>query len=292
MPEVNLIDRSYNRDHSGHQTLCLQTDRSGLSFTVYDEKNRDFVVFRRYKFENVVITGDHIRQIIAVLDRDELLNLPFHSVRFLAYSQQSTLVPADYFDSERLEDYVQFNLGSETEGEYFTNHIHPADVYNVFVLPRALVSLVTLHFKKIDISSQATPFIWNATRNGVDMQQAGIHIGLNADFFDLAALGEGKLLLYNTFQYVSETDLLYYVVYVCKQLNLNMSELPLLLSGELSSRMAYFETLKAYFPETRYVNTSGNFQVATALLPVVSQKYLNLFNLRGCALSEEHIKAE
>ena len=55
---------------------------------------------------------------------------------------------------------------------------------------------------------------------------------------------------------------------------------------------SYLETLKAYFPGTRYFDTNGIFQAASALIPVVSHKYLNLFNLRGCALSEEHTKAE
>lgn len=289
MPEVNLVDRSFNRDHSGSHTLSLQTDRSGLVFSIFDDRRGDFVAFRRYKFDNVVITGDLIRQIIAVLDKDELLNLSYHSVHFMAYSQQSTLVPTHYFDPSRLSDYMEFNLGSETEGEYFTNIIHHLDTYSVFVLPKALVSLITLHFKKVEIASQATPFIWNATRGA--MNHPMIHIGLNTDFFDLVVVGEGKLLLYNTFQYVSETDLLYYVMYVCKQLSMNPSDIPLILSGELSSRLAYLETLKAYFPGTRYHNAAGIAPFASALLPVVSYKYLNLFNLRACALSEENIKA-
>lgn len=291
MPEVNLVDRSFNKDHTSNYTLSLQTDRGGLTFAIYDEKHGDYIGFRRYKFDNVVITGDLIRQIIAVLDKDELLNLPYHTVHFMSYNQQSTLVPANYYDPARLADYVQFNLGNEAEGEFFTNIIHHLNAYNVFVLPKALVSLITLHFKKLEISTQATPFIWNATRGEKAMVDTEVYVGLNVDFFDLAVVGEGKLLLYNTFQYVSETDLLYYVLYVCKQLALHASDIPLVLSGELSSRLVYLETLKTYFPNTRYHNAEGTSPLSSALLPVITYKYLNLFNLRACALSEETIKA-
>jgi hypothetical protein len=238
----------------------------------------------------VLIPGDLIRNIIAVLNKDELLNLPYHSVHFMSYNQHATLVPADYFDPGGLDKYLKFNLGSETEGEHFSNIIQHLNAYSVFVLPKSLVSIITMHFKKLEISTQATPFIWYATKFD-SMSNPAVYVGLNAEFFDLLVVGEGKLLLYNTFQYVSETDLLYYVMYVCKQLTLNVTEIPLILSGELSSRMVYYETLKTYIPNTRHQNVVGIPTMSSVLQTVVSYKYLNLFNLRACALLEENIKA-
>ncbi len=90
------------------------------------------------------------------------------------------------------------------------------------------------------------------------LDQYTIYVGLNADFFDIAVTGNGKLLLYNTFQYVNETDLLYYVLYVCRQLSLTSQDIPLKLSGELSSRLVYFETLKQYFPAIDYDEACGS----------------------------------
>jgi len=117
-------------------------------------------------------------------------------------------------------------------------------------------------------------------------------VGLNADFFDVAVTGNGKLLLYNTFQYVNETDLLYYVLYVCKQLSLKTNDLPLILSGEMSSRLVYSEILKQYLPDTASDTAAGLPAISNGLSPALTYKYLNLFNLQACALSVESIKAE
>ena len=94
-----------------------------------------------------------------------------------------------------------------------------------------------------------------------------MYVGLNADFFDVAVTGEGKLLLYNTFQYVNETDLLYYVLYVCKQLSLKTNDLPLILSGEMSSRLVYSEMLKQYLPSTDHDAAAGLPPVSTRTIP-------------------------
>jgi hypothetical protein len=292
MPELSFVDRSFEKDHSEDYHLSIQTDKNGLAYCVRNGKQKEIIVFKKYKFEHVYLDSDLAGQVIAVLDKDDILNLAFHSVHFMGYTQQSTLVPAAYFNPDGLASYIEFNLGGTSDGELFSNNIRSLDNYNVFALSRALVSLITLHFKKVEFSSQASPFLWNLSHQPGSLDKPIMHLGLNADFFDVAVTGNGKLLLYNTFQYVNETDLLYYVLYVCKQLSLKTNDLPLILSGESSSKLVYAETLKQYLPDTEHDATTGLAPISPALSQAVAYKYLNLFNLQSCASSVETIKAE
>jgi hypothetical protein len=292
MPELNFVDRSFNKDHSVNYHLSIQADRNGLAYCIRNNRHREFIVFRKYKFDHVYLESDLAGHVISVLDRDEILHLPFLDVHFMGYTQQNTLVPASYFSSDHLTDYMDFNSGGASDGELFSNHLRVLDTYNVFTLSRALVTLITLHFKKVEFSSQASPFLWNVSNQSGSLNNTAMYVGLNADFFDVAVTGSGKLLLYNTFQYVNETDLLYYVLYVCKQLSLKTNDLPLILSGEMSSRLVYSEMLKQYLPATDHDATVGLPPVSTGLSTAITYKYLNLFNLQACALSVESIKAE
>ena len=292
MPEINLIDRSFNKDSTLNYSLSLQADRNGLAYCIFDNRHKDFIVFRKYRFEHVYMTSDLVRQIIAVLDKDELLKLSYHAVHFLGYSQQSTLVPSEYFNSANLSDYLEFNIVGGSDGELISNLIMPLDTYNVFSLPRPLVTLLTLHFKRVEFSNQSTPFLWYLSHSLETRKKPSVYVGLNADFFDIAVVSEGKLMLYNTFQYVNETDLLYYVLFVCKQLHLNMQDVLLVLSGESGSRLIYHDTLKQYIPSVHYNDAARLQPVSSALLPVVKYKYLNLLYLNTCVLLAENIRAE
>jgi hypothetical protein len=238
------------------------------------------------------MTSDLVRQVIGVLDKDDLLKLSYQAVHFLGYSQQSTLVPSAYFNSANLGDYLEFNMIGGSDGELFSNLIMPLDTYNVFSLPRPLVTLLTLHFKKVEFSNQSTPFLWYLSNDLESQKKAIVRISLNADFFDMAVISEGRLMLYNTFQYVNETDLLYYVLFVCKQLRLNLEEVSLVLSGESGSRLIYHDTLRQYIPAVRHSDGSRLQPLSSALLPVVKYKYLNLLYLNHCVLLAEPIKAE
>jgi hypothetical protein len=292
MPELSLIDRSFNRDNTGNYLLSLQADQNGLTYSVSEARRKEFVMFRRYRFEHVYMTSDLVRQIISVLDRDDILKLPFHSVRFLGYTQQSTLVPAPAFNPAGLADYLDFNTAGGIDGELFSNLIGPLNAWNVFALPRTLVSLITLHFKKVEFSNQTTPFLWCLSHSGDALFKPMVYMSLNADFFDIAVTGEDKLRLYNTFQYMNETDLLYYVLYVCKQLQLSTLEIPLILSGEMSNRMDYYNTLKQYVPSVRYLSSNDLYPLTPGLQTLVTHKFMNLLYLNNCVLSAENIKAE
>ena len=201
-------------------------------------------------------------------------------------------MPASYFSPDHLIDYMDFNASGASDGELFSNNIRVLDTFVVFSLSRTLVSLITLHFKKVEFSCQASSFLWNVSNHSDSLNHTAMYVGLNADFFDVAVTGNGKLLLYNTFQYVNETDLLYYVLYVCKQLSLKTNDLPLILSGEMSSRLVYSEMLKQYLPNTDHDIAAELPPVPAGLSPALTYKYLNLFNLQACALSVESIKAE
>ena len=292
MPEINLIDRTFNKENTVTCNLSIQADRNGLTYCIFDNKHKVFVGFRKYRFEHVYMTSDFVRQVIAVLDKDELLKLPYHTVHFLGYSQQCTLVPSEYFNSASLSDYLEFNIIGGSDGELISNLIMPLDTYNVFSLPRPLVTLLTLHFKRVEFSNQSTPFLWYLSHTLESLKKPSVHVGLNADFFDIAVVSDGKLMLYNTFQYVNETDLLYYVLFVCKQLHLSMQEVSLVLSGESGSRLSYHDTLKQYIPSVHYSDAVRLQPLSSALMPVVKYKYLNLLYLNTCVLLAENIKAE
>jgi hypothetical protein len=292
MHDINFTDRSFSKDFSGTYDISIQANQSGLSYCIFDNSAGNYVLFLKHRFEHVHLTEDLTEKISEVLKNDDILNLIFHSVRFLGYTQQSTLVPASYFDRNKMLDYLAFNHAGEVDHELFGSLITPPGIYNIFALQRDLVSQITLHFKKVEFLNQTAPFIRHIAIEQDAFSKHAIHIGLNTGFFDLACTGDGKLKLYNTFQYANESDLLYYVLYVYKQFGLDTQKVPLYISGERSSKLSYYEILRQYIPATNYAVVRGISSLAPGLNQLNTVKFLNLLNLQTCALSAEHTGAE
>lgn len=292
MHEINLVDRSFDQDAAGPCSISLQANQSGLTYCITDETVNNFVLFRKHRFEHVYLSGDLIEKTAEILDQESLFDLPFQSVRFIGYTQQSTLVPEAYYDRRKMKDYLAFNCAGELDAELFSNHLRLPGMYNIFALPEELISLIARFFKKVEFMNQTTPFLRHITCKENALEQDSVYVGLNAGFFDIAATGQGKLKLYNTFQYASEQDLLYYVIFIYNQMKFEPLQVPLFLSGELSSRLTYYEILKQYIPGTQYDNISGIPSLAPGLRSLTPYRFLNLLNLQMCASSEENTAEE
>jgi hypothetical protein len=245
-------------------------------------------LFRKHRFDHVYLIGDLVEKIAEVLDQETLVYLPFKSVKFLGYTQQSTLVPDAFFDRQKMHDYLAFNHAGEIDQELFNNYINPPGIHNIFALPGELILIISRYFKKVEFMNQATPFLRHIANQKDAFEKTAVYIGLNAGFFDIACVGDGKLKLYNTFQYSNENDLLYFVIFVCTKLSFDIMQVPLFLSGELSSKLVYYEILKQYIPETRYDELVGVPSLAPGLKSLNTVRFLDLLNLQMCVSSAEH----
>lgn len=291
MHELNYIDKSFDRESSGNYEISLQVNQNGFAYCIFDPASSRFIAFRKHQFENVVLTSDLIRKTQNVLDHDDILSLKYHRVRFLGFTQQTTLVPESFFDRDQMKEYLQFTVGNQTDYALFNNYIEPSGIYNVFALPESLVSLFTLHFKKVEFLNQTTPFLRHVAGQPSAFETPAVFLGLNPGFFDIACVGNGKLILYNTFQYTNESDLLYYTLFVLKQAAFSPDKISFRLSGEFSTRISYFEIIRQYIPEARMDEPICQPSLSHELKMLPVPRFLNLLNLQMCASSADYTKA-
>lgn len=288
MHEINYIDKSFNPELSGTYNLCLQVNYKGLTYAVYDEQQQLYLMFRKHRFNQVYLVSDLEEAINHAFRSDETLGCTFRGVRFIGYTRQTTLVPDCYFENEKMHDYLSFNHAGDIDHELFNNVLPQQNLRNIFALPPELISTVMRHFKKVEFMSQTTTFLRHAFCKTNNHAQPALHIGLNPEFFDIAYIKDDALQLYNTFQYTGENDLLYYLLFVCKQLGIDTAATPLYLSGEYIAKLTYFETLKRYVPLTSYAAVSGIPLLAHGLRQLNPVRFVNLLNIQLCASSEEN----
>jgi hypothetical protein len=293
MIEDNFTDRSFNKDSSKSYNLSIQVNRGGMTYAIFDHSSGQCIHVKKDRFDKVWLDKDIVEKTSEILESDELLSLEFHTVKVIGYTQLSTLVPAVFFDKNRQEDYLTFNTGSTVDHDVYYNHIlSPLDAYNVFALPSDLTALFSVHFDKVGFLSQTAPFLNHIVFGPDSLDRDAVYVGLHPDFFDLAVAGKGQLRLYNTFQYASEHDLLYYIAYAYRQTGFEPGIVPLYLSGERSSRILYKETLKQLIVNLKENQVTDLPALAPGLKQLQTVRYINLLKSNTCGSSVEHSKAE
>jgi len=282
MHELSLVDYTFEKERSNQYHLSIQSGLNGFSFCIFDNLQQKHIVFRRYVFDTNQLIENYLTQLDEIFKNDDLLKLHFASAAFLYLTQKSTLIPEIYFNKNELKSYFEFNQSIDMLDELHFNYLPSVNAYNVFALHSYIISAVSNQVKGIRFYHQALPFIEKVLQLNAGFNKKVLTISLNYNFFDLTVTSGNKLLLYNTFQYAGKEDLIYFILFICKQFNMNPDDTDLFLSGELADMMLYYDAIREYIPGVKHISNSG-LNLASSLNRIKEYKYLTLFNLSYCA---------
>jgi hypothetical protein len=281
MNELSLIDNTFRKEHTSACHLSIQADLYGFSFCIFDHQQKKHIVFRKYFLETHRLLENFVQRMEELLKTDDLLMLPYASSVFLFLSQKSTLIPDNYFNQNTLRSYLEFNHELDVLDEIHYNYLPSVDAYNVFALHTNIASAISNHFKGVRFFHQAMPFIEKVSEYSDNRQKQIMAVNINHHFIDVAVSSSGRLKLYNTFQYKEPADLLYFILYICNQFEMDPLHLDLTLSGELSDMMSYRDVVREYIPGVQTLKTTDTY-LAEGLAKVKESNYLTLFNLIHC----------
>jgi len=122
--------------------------------------------------------------------------------------------------------------------------------------------------------NQATPLLTYALNHIKEMDSNFIYLQLNKDFFDIVIIQDHKLTLYNSFLYVNSTDLLYFILYACKQLKVDTKTTAFVITGEHAQNESLIKELKIYIPKLYPVGKLVSLPLNKLLKPELRQRFL------------------
>jgi len=281
MPEADLVKKNITAQQLKNSFLSIQASLNGLSFSVMDTNRLMVIAYRKYRFENTRLIDELTEKIQDLLNKDSLLNNNYQQVGFIYLSQKSTLIPSAYFDENSLRKYFEFNHTLNELDEIHYNYIYAIDAYNVFTIPNYVANEVYNKYKNISFYHQATPLINGIYTREKSNKETEIYINLNEGFFDIAVINSGKLNLYNSFSCQNENDILYFIMYVVKQLKIDPDNAILCLSG-IHADDKHIITFRKFLPTITSNSPNAKFIYAKALADIPKNTFTNLINLYSC----------
>jgi hypothetical protein len=278
MPEIDIIDHSLIKN-TDDKELSVQIDMSGFSFCVCSAINNNILAFRSYRFSDAVLLEDVLNQTESILEQDSLLKLPFKKTRFLYINRKSTLIPNEFFQPELLKRFMDFNQPIDDLDELHYNDIDCINSKVVFALPTYMAGIITDKFKNVEFLNQAKPLIEISIDLSANSEGDHVIINLNKEFFDMIVYKKGKLCLCNSFLYVNSSDLLYFVLFVCKQLNTDYTSSVFYLTGEQSYRIALVQELSTFIKNIQKPEFGQTIQGTIKIPKEIQLRYATLFKI-------------
>ncbi|HEU4496082.1 MAG TPA: DUF3822 family protein [Flavobacterium sp.] len=235
----NITEKNYRK-------LSIQVSLGGFKFCCFDTLNNIVLSVREIDFNDFekASKAEHHYWQAFVSHRE--LTAAYDEVVVVHENNLAALVPDALFDENCLGSYLQYNT-KVFESDFFAyDRLEPFGMVNVYI-PYANFNNYLLDqfdsFEYFHINSILVPKILEISRNLVGMH---LFVHVAKDHFEIAAVEGQKLLLFNSFEYQTKEDFIYYILFAAEQLKANPELFKLQLFGAVSEESELFKIAYKY----------------------------------------------
>lgn len=184
-----------------------------------------------------------------------------------------TLVPKSLFSEDHIADFARFLDVRDTEKVLS----HKIDDQNMIVYKTG-AKLVDLVEKLSLRNTTYTAEGWVKAIAKSNPSNSNLYLNIIADVVQILYYSSGKLRFYNTFEFKSPDELVYFTTFVAEELGLKPQSTTLVLSGDISASDNNMGRLVDFYPKIEI----STLKVVEIPEQVASHKILALVALSLC----------
>jgi hypothetical protein len=178
--------------------------------------------------------------------------------------------------------YLSFNFEPEEQQAVTSDHLSLLDAVNVYQQP-AFCATIVKYFPKCRFVHESGVQIELALRLSRLNQEDAVFLFFSNEFFRLCVIQNGTLQFCNTFQFQSEMDVAYYVLYVFDQLHLKSASIATYATGQVANNDAVINMLQDYIGPIHLLRTCPLAQLQLSEEEVANaQNNFTLFHQALC----------
>lgn len=274
---MKLEKKRNNIDQSDFQKLSIQIHLNGLSFCILDTIKNEITSLQHFQLETVTNPLQLEVEIIKILNTNkDVFDRPFQEVIISHVNTLSTFVPKPLFSDKNLSDYLKYNT-KILSNDYITfDVITNNDMVNVYI---PYVNINNLFFDKYGAFTYkhfATILLENIFQLSDNSQEPVVYVHVQKDQFEIIVIKNKKLLLYNSFEYLTSEDFIYYLLFTIEQLELNTNELQLYFLGDISKEDILYTVTYTYVRNVSFIDKKYSFTFHESVQQLNSHKDFTL----------------
>lgn len=252
----SIIDKMYRK-------ISIQVSLSGLSFATFDTLTTKPISLHKItigKFEKNIRIEDLFSE---AFHKYPELKAGYDEIVIIHSNNLSTFVPVALFDEEYLGSYLQFNT-KVFETDFFAfDPIEKYEMNNVYIPYVNMNNYFIDQFGTFEYKHSNTILIEKLLDFSRNNDERKMFVHVNETHFEIVVLQNQKLEFYNSFDYKTPEDLIYYILFTAEQLSLNPENFKLEFLGNIDEESPLFEITFKYVRNVSLMNMNFTFNSFT-----------------------------
>lgn len=255
-----------------YKKLSLEVSFSSVSFCIYNLITNKVEAFNNKFFDEKAVIEEELWNFFLA---NPVVQQEYDEIVVLHQTNLNTFVPTSLFDPSQIGSYLQYN-NKVFETDYFAyDYLDNYELNNVFIPYTAINNYLLDQYSTFDFKNSHSIFVKKVLdiSKNKDYKQVWIHFQQNK--FEIVVTKNQQLLLFNSFQYKTLEDFIYYTLFTYEQLQLNPELVPVHFIGPIDEENEYFKIAFRYIRNCSILDV----QNISEQLGVTSKDLLKHFTL-------------
>ncbi len=257
-PNTSNTDKNYKK-------LIVQVSLNGISFCCKDTLLSTTFILKNIPFTEFQKSEKIEDLFIEVFNQNKELTNKYDDILVIHSNNLSTFVPVDLFDEEYLASYLQYNT-KVFETDFFTfDSLENFEMNNVYIPYVNMNNFFIDHFGSFSYQHSSSILVLKLLELSKNNFEKQMYVHVSETHFEIVVIQNQKLILYNSFDFKTPEDFIYYILFTAEQLQLNPEYFDLKLVGKIDENDALFEICYKYIRNVTLLNIeiqTNNFSQA------------------------------
>ncbi|WP_231928667.1 DUF3822 family protein [Formosa sp. Hel1_31_208] len=241
------------------KALSIQIQLSGLSFCILNRSKHTIEFLKHIRLEKKATPYELLNKLTAFITSQSELNETFDSVTCIYQNELSCLVPNALFNENNLADYLKFNAKILKTDYISYDTLVLNDSANVYVPLVNINNYLFETYGSFEYKHASTILIETLLQSVNESTQERMHINVNTSSFEIICVKNGQLICYNTFEYSTKEDFIYYILFTIEQLKLNPETIVTELSGLIEEDYELYQIVYKYIRNVAILEPTYNY---------------------------------
>lgn len=228
-------------DNSGKYIVSIRLRSDGFSFSGYQPMLPGSFFFREIGFEKGGSFMDSLKEAFFAHD---FFSWMYTQVRVITETNHYTFVPKNLYDEKRKHEFLDFTLSDP--GVFCLDNEWKEKVL-LYNIDAEVYEFCSRSFINPLFYSHVIPQVTCWEQDSLKRNSAAqMYVALHERMVDICCFRQGDLQMVNSFQVGRPEDVLYYILYVWKQVHLDQEKDLIFIHGKPDVRNRVIELLRTY----------------------------------------------
>lgn len=270
--DLSLFDQDLFENVYSRLNLLVYLDERAVRFITYSPKNKKFLGIE--SFSNKEQSFAEFLS-ISLKENSMLKSLRFSKTTVISGFGAPVFTPS----SLKLQSDVFFPFEPGVDEVSIEKNIPASNINCRFTIPNEAESLLKTGFDSFEFYHQSIPLI-HSQISSAEKSNHKILVCVRKNVVDVCITFGQQLLLFNTFKFETEEDLVYHLLNIIQQLKID--EYTMRLCGEIFEASSSYSFLKKYFKVNGFSQTSPSVKFSSCFDQISTHQFFSAFSFTQC----------